>query len=121
MSGNVFYVGKGTKKRAWSTRNYNKEYVVEILFDGLSEQEAFNCEALLINEYGIDNLENKKKESIKGPLKTMYWYRLYQHAKDLAWLRDNIDNIDYKNKFIKEQIETIEFSNQLQAEINLLK
>jgi len=49
----VFYVGKGKKNRAWSMSNRNQfwhniankhGYKVDIVFDGLSEDEAFQCE-----------------------------------------------------------------------------
>lgn len=85
----IFYIGKGCKKRAYSTyRNtrwknliQNREYVVEILEQGLTEEQAFNIEARLIeqlkpicnitpggNTSGITSSEYQKEfyQSIQG-------------------------------------------------------
>jgi hypothetical protein len=62
-SGRIFYVGKGTERRAWSTDRHPiwKKYVterlqgiydVEIHRDGLTETEAEELESSLITEYG---------------------------------------------------------------------
>jgi hypothetical protein len=67
-SGNIFYVGKGTRQRAWSKnrhilwRRYVEErlggrYEVEIIKDKLSEDEAELMEAELMEKYG-DRLVN---------------------------------------------------------------
>ena len=56
----VFYVGKGKNRRAWCTDKRNKHwnnvvdkhgFNVDIVFEGLSEQEAFQIEkdTILIN------------------------------------------------------------------------
>lgn len=54
-----FYVGKGSGNRAWSEQGRNKYWLntkhkhgifVEILFDGLTEKEAFECEIDAIKE-----------------------------------------------------------------------
>lgn len=54
-NGHPFYVGKGKDKRAWDlqgrnsywTRTKNKHgLLVEIVFDNLSEDEAFQCEKI---------------------------------------------------------------------------
>jgi tetratricopeptide (TPR) repeat protein len=66
--GNIFYVGKGTGKRAWSldrdqvwTKYVNDrlcgKFSVEIHKDDLTEDEALHLENGLINEYG-SNLVN---------------------------------------------------------------
>ncbi|MFT6907865.1 MAG: hypothetical protein ACJAS1_004553 [Oleiphilaceae bacterium] len=66
--GDIFYVGKGTQERAWSTDRHPvwKKYVaerldgyfeVEIARDGLSEEEAEELEWSLICEHG-ENLVN---------------------------------------------------------------
>ncbi|NLT49269.1 MAG: hypothetical protein GXX92_12725 [Clostridiales bacterium] len=63
LSGNIFYVGKGTGRRAWSNERHDlwKKYVEERLYgkfsvkifrDGLSEHEAEELEQDLIDEYG---------------------------------------------------------------------
>ncbi|TXI47643.1 MAG: hypothetical protein E6Q50_13280 [Lysobacter sp.] len=62
-AGDIFYVGKGTGRRAWSLDRHAawKKYVaerlagyysVEIHADGLTEQEAEELEDSLINHYG---------------------------------------------------------------------
>jgi len=60
-NGDIFYVGKGTKKRAWSkhsrnsywTNVYNKykSFDVEIIADNLQEWYAFELESELIMKY----------------------------------------------------------------------
>lgn len=62
--GNVFYVGKGTRDRAWAKNNerqvlwqryvekLNGEYHVEIYKGGLSENEALSIESGLMEKYG---------------------------------------------------------------------
>lgn len=62
-NGEVFYVGKGTKKRAWSKHNRNKfwncilkkygEFIVEIIADNLQEWYAFELEHETILKYGL--------------------------------------------------------------------
>lgn len=56
----MFYVGKGYGKRAWKTAGRNERWTrtykkhgmtVEIVFDSLSEQEAFQCEKDTILEF----------------------------------------------------------------------
>jgi hypothetical protein len=68
MEGNIFYIGKGKKRRAWDKDRHtiweyyvdeylNNEYEVEILKDNLSNEEALNLESKLIKNYG-KNLVN---------------------------------------------------------------
>ena len=56
----MFYVGKGYGKRAWKTAGRNERWtrtykkhgmIVEIVFDSLTEQEAFQCEKDTILEF----------------------------------------------------------------------
>lgn len=56
----VFYVGKGHGKRAWKTTGRNERWtrtykkygmVVEIVFDSLTEEDAFQCEIDTILEF----------------------------------------------------------------------
>ena len=80
----VFYVGKGSTNRAWSTSNRNrywwrwvnhhkpnnaiienaelcrdnKEITVDIVADNLYPQQAYILEEEVINTYGVDNLTN---------------------------------------------------------------
>jgi hypothetical protein len=67
LDGGVFYVGKGSKKRAWkktSRSDYWKRIenkygrTVEIYRDNLEEHEAFELEKELIAHYGRENLCN---------------------------------------------------------------
>lgn len=68
-SGKVFYVGKGSGKRAWETNNRNSawkervaelepEWEVEIYKDDLSEIEAFHIEEELVKKFGFFDDEN---------------------------------------------------------------
>ena len=61
-TGSVFYVGKGSGRRAWSENRHGiwekyvrerlgGDYTVEIVEDGLSENEALSLEARLMAEY----------------------------------------------------------------------
>ena len=60
-TGEVFYVGKGTGKRAWKKQDRNEHwhrvvnkagYTVEIIAKGLTDAEAYWVEPLLIEAYG---------------------------------------------------------------------
>jgi hypothetical protein len=135
MSGNIFYVGKGSDNRAYSkTRNkrwqkkvkeLNDQYIVDIPFDNLSEEEAYEIEATLIDSIGIQNLTNSKKESIKEKNLSMDYYKTYQYIKDILWVNKNLHTINTKDKFIKTQLEIIDwadkFRTQLHKELKLLK
>jgi hypothetical protein len=66
-SGKLFYIGKGTGKRAWTTSGRSKYwrsvankygYEVKILEDNLTEEEAYDKEVQLIAEVGLENLVN---------------------------------------------------------------
>lgn len=67
LDGRLFYVGKGTGRRAWerSARNPHWNNVVNkhglevrILFDSLTEEDAFIKEKELIEQVGLDKLTN---------------------------------------------------------------
>ena len=66
-TGEIFYVGKGTGRRAWNKSSRTSEWksrsgcdmIVHIIFDGLSDELALFIERMLINKIGIENLENK--------------------------------------------------------------
>lgn len=74
--GSVFYVGKGTGERAsdnsprniWWSRIVKKSngYEFEIVYNNLTEQEAFKKEQELILEIGLDNLCNITKGGSGG-------------------------------------------------------
>jgi hypothetical protein len=66
-TGELFYIGKGTGKRAWHKSNRNVYwynvvnkygYTVKILHEGLSEEDAYSMERKLILEVGLENLTN---------------------------------------------------------------
>ena len=66
-TGELFYIGKGSKKRAWSSYRRNvhwknvvhkHDYVVKILYDNLTEEDAYTKEAELIDDAGLVNLTN---------------------------------------------------------------
>jgi hypothetical protein len=66
-TGELFYIGKGMKGRAWSRHRRNQHwhnvvnkhgYTVKILYDNLTEEEAYKKETRLILEIGLDNLVN---------------------------------------------------------------
>lgn len=63
----LFYIGKGSGKRAWDKQKRNRYWksvankhglIVKILEDNLSEEDAFEKEKQLIAEVGIANLTN---------------------------------------------------------------
>lgn len=65
--GDVFYIGKGQRRRAWTKWGHNQRwentakkygYSVEILIDGLSESEAFVFEKFFISFCGRNQLCN---------------------------------------------------------------
>lgn len=68
-NGEVFYVGKGKGRRAWSKANRNAhwkhviekyhDYSVQIVDNCLTEQAAFELEQFLIEWIGIDKLTNQ--------------------------------------------------------------
>lgn len=69
-NGQIFYVGKGTKDRAWDKHNRNQHwknvvakygYDVTIFLDNISEEKAYSVEEDLIEAIGLDNLVNIAK------------------------------------------------------------
>ena len=68
-TGKVFYVGKGMNRRAWSKKQRNPHwhnvvnkagFTVEIIAKGLTEEEAYWAEPLLIEAHGLENLTNMR-------------------------------------------------------------
>jgi hypothetical protein len=66
-TGELFYIGKGTGKRAWSRYYRNQHWKnvvnkhglkVEVLYDGLTEELAYEKEKEIIAEVGLNNLTN---------------------------------------------------------------
>ena len=119
MDGSVFYVGKGTGRRAYNKRKgkaWEKPYVVEIQITNLSEKDALNCEAVLIRHYGFENLANKKKESVKENVSLKH-YKTLQHKYDLEWLEKNKHTFTKKDSFVKEQLDIIEWAKEFSVEV----
>lgn len=96
-----FYVGKGSGRRAWSEQGRNKHWLntrnkhgicVEILFDGLTENEAFDCEIDAIKEllyfaYPLTNMSTggegasyKRSEETKKKMSVAFKGR--KHSKE---------------------------------------
>jgi hypothetical protein len=126
-TGKVFYVGKGIKDRAWSeqrnkywkekVKSLNNKYFVEIVYDELTQEEALDAEALLIELHGFENLTNIKRESPK--YKSTLYYNILQNAKMIKHLCEILDNWEYykKDKFISKQIKDLIFFEKLQQQI----
>jgi hypothetical protein len=66
-TGEVFYIGKGTGNRAWSTKRRNSywwtvvnvtSYDIVILENDLTDEQAYKKEAEMILDYGLHNLTN---------------------------------------------------------------
>jgi len=96
MDGNVFYVGKGTRRRAWDTgerhilwRHYverlNGKFEVEIVADGLQEDEAAYLEQDLMAKYG-GQLVNWQNMSRSADYKAYdkYWALEKENARRLV-------------------------------------
>lgn len=117
--GTVFYVGKGTGRRAYNKRKgkaWQKPYVVEIQITNLSEKDALNCEAVLIRHYGFENLANKQRASVKEDL-SLEHYKDIQYKYDLEWLDKNEHTLNKKDSFVKEQLEIIEWAKNFHQSI----
>ena len=122
--GNVFYVGKGTKRRAWAKNRSNQwlkkikgGYTIHVPYTELTNNEALDLEALLIETYGIDTLVNKKKETPKQNRGTVY-YDIIQKAKDTKLLIEMYNNFEhyYKIPFFKNKIQLMQKVYELRDE-----
>jgi len=81
----VFYIGKGSGDRAYSTRNRNKywhnivnkhDYIVEILAHFTDPGDAFDCEISLIKS--IDPVANLSAGGEGGS----YWHRITEERRE---------------------------------------
>jgi hypothetical protein len=116
-TGELFYIGKGTGNRAWvtKTRNSHWERVVfkhgleiKILYDDLTEEEAFEKERELIAEIGLNNLTNlveggngnTKEDAIR------YFSNPEFRKKHLDGCRRSAQNPEWrkKNKIAREKL-----------------
>jgi hypothetical protein len=120
----VFYVGKGYGKRAWKTAGRNERWtrtykkhgmIVEIVFDSLSEQEAFQCEKDTILEFRYFGAElcnmtdggegasgYKTSESAKAKISKIQKGRIKTEQE-----RKNISKAQIGRVFSKEHIENM--------------
>lgn len=116
-TGELFYIGKGNGKRAWSDRNRSRVwhdiveqsgYTVKILADNLSESESYAKERELIEEVGLDKLANvlrggnwdtitdEWKECISNGLKQKYASDENYRERNKALARWKSENEEYK-------------------------
>jgi hypothetical protein len=120
----VFYVGKGYGKRAWKTAGRNERWTrtykkhgmtVEIVFDSLSEQEAFQCEKDTILEFRYFGAElcnmtdggegtsgYKPSETTKAKISKIQKGRIKTEQE-----RKNISKAQIGRVFSKEHIENM--------------
>mgnify|MGYP001199844334 FL=1 len=61
---NIFYIGKGSKNRcfkSWKEQNQKKDFIprVDIIRYGLSEEDALEVEAAVIDSIGVKNIDNE--------------------------------------------------------------
>ena len=101
--GNIFYVGKGTGKRAWSKGGHNPlwrkyieerlhgKYTVEIFKEGLIEQKAEELESELIDKY-CDQ--------------TVNW---------MSGRNKDYDALDRRNRLRKENLDSVKKTRSIEA------
>jgi len=139
-TGEVFYVGKGYGNRAWDTSSRNEKWLekvgllgnawdVEIVKQDLSEIEAFELEAELVEKYGgpqtmggkLTNLapggENNLSFRIEVPFDDGGWsgayydarkFKQFSRKKEETFVRDidkNLDAIDPEIECLQEEAE----------------
>lgn len=108
-TGQPFYVGKGFAKRAQSKSRRNKHwqsvvakhgYAVEIVIDNLTEQEAFECERMLIADYRAaghklanktDGGEGLTGYKATGKTRRKYFIAAAIRSQNPDWRRRNAD------------------------------
>ena len=61
---NIFYIGKGSKNRcfkSWKEQNQKKDFIprIDIIRYGLSEEDALEIEAAVIDSIGVKNIDNE--------------------------------------------------------------
>lgn len=113
----LFYIGKGVGNRAWSKKNRNPYwinvtnkhgYTIKILYENLTEEEAYIKEKELIAEIGLDNLTNLS-EGGKG-WTSADLRRLYENPDHLQKIteanRRNAQTPEWKRKHkeVREQL-----------------
>jgi len=111
-TGELFYIGKGTGNRAWvlTGRNsywnnvVNKHGVeIKILYDGLTDEDAYEKEKEVIAEVGLENLTNITEggEGITSDLAK----ELFAHRWSNDEYRKKQENV-IRNKKISEKVKS---------------
>lgn len=86
----LFYIGKGRKKRAWSTTKRNQHwhrivkergYTVKFFQEDMSNTDAYQLEASLIREVGIHNLTNTTNPDDWNVVNNGYRANLSEHQR----------------------------------------
>lgn len=98
----IFYVGKGSRERAYSKLGRNKkwleitnkqDFIVEIIASGLTQEEAIILETKYINQYKntlVNKLNNAKILEIPESIK--YKIKFDNNSKTgLRWLKSNLE------------------------------
>jgi hypothetical protein len=117
-TGELFYIGKGIGKRAWSVHNRNLHwksvvrqhgFTVKILHEGLTEEDAYKKEIEVIAEVGLQNLTNVNgggkgltSEDARRMVQSPEWRKknlecVQRLANDPEWRKKNSDGV--KRKF----------------------
>lgn len=117
----LFYIGKGTGKRAWSKnhRNHYWKFVVnkhgltvKIIVDNLTDEEAFVKEIQLIAEVGLNNLTNML-DGGQGFTSTAAKERAKQNAQNPEWIRKQKEAGKRKSQDEEFRRKNIELGNRL--------
>jgi hypothetical protein len=88
LFGNVFYIGKGTRNRAWVKTNRNIEWLsrssdgfsVELLYENLTSEEALVIEEKLINSVEFKDVVNVRKSNKAVDYSSVNWSVLVQYC-----------------------------------------
>ena len=113
-TGELFYIGKGTGKRAWSTKDRNNRWMytvdkhgieVKILYKNLSEEDAFQKEMELIKEIGLENLTNITEggDGFTSEFAKNLWNNEETRNKMLKGIREANSRPEFRQKRSKYQ------------------
>ena len=80
------YIGSGTGNRAWHRRDYDTDYTIEIIVDGLTRDEAYGVESAFLEDYAKchsgklpkHNIEESNEyhppiDALDGPYNIIYY------------------------------------------------
>jgi hypothetical protein len=125
----LFYVGKGTGKRAWSERHRNRYWKnvvnkhgfnVKILHDNLTDEEAFNKEKELIAEVGLENLTNML-DGGQGLSSEAAKERARQNSKNPEWIRKHKEEGRRKSQDEEFRRKNVELGRRLAQDPDWLR